>query len=376
MDMAKMMQKLAETQASGIDISTLLGNEMAKPEPRRSVERQQELAYDPPGNTDPSQAGRANVYMHWIGKYVKRLPNYAVEDGKRELHNAVDLAAGAGVYTCWLEVAFNKYLEWTPTEMEDPEAIGNMLTCGYPLLMAAIEYQRDDAEQIEQPNSVGALFADAGGLPVRAGDLVQLNGLQSAGFNGKLGRINQRRANGRFAVCLEESGEEKAFKSCNLLRVFESQGSMEDSEKAKLAEDVNTLHQWHVLDRLAARVCHLDITNRATWTNASHLHGTCMVVTCTSLLTQVGYREPKMWQDTLELGALLLAPGGFIFQYDGDKHGGYGNVETMEAFIASKQLNLVFEERSELIPRNASFDSFMGGQHADGDMLGMVFWKV
>ena len=77
--------------------------------------------------------------------------------------------------------------------------------------------------------------------------------------------------------------------------------------------------------------------------------------------------------ESMELGVVTKLSES---KADGDKHGGYANVETMEAFIASKQLSLVLEERNELIPRNASFDAFMGSQHADGDMIGMVFTKV
>ena len=362
---------------AGMGVESMM-NELGTPEPRRSIQRQEELAFGE--SDDPSLAGRGPVYVNWIGPYLRRLPTTKYPgELVAASHPAVDLAAGAAVYTCLFAHAFRAFLEWYPSELEDPEAPPESgVLSGHTLTKAAVEYQRDDPQKVKaQPKSIGALFVDIKGMPVRAGDQVQLHGLKANELNGKIGTVTKAGHNGRIAVQLDGSEEEKAYKHSNLMYVLPEEFDSKAIER--LQKDLEKVRLWHIIDRLATRVCHLDIMQRSTWANVSHLHGKCGIVTCMSLLTQVGYREPLIWQDTLQLASLLLAPGGFVFLYDGDAYGQYGNAEVMEAFVAERRLELILEERKELQPPNEKLQELFAAQpdlKNEGAMIGTVFRKA
>ena len=57
----------------------------------------------------------------------------------------------------------------------------------------------------------------------------------------------------------------------------------------------------------------------------------------------LAYRDPATWHEILEIGERLLAPGGFLMQYDSVREGvasDYGNVLIMQRYVVSKSLGL------------------------------------
>jgi len=70
---------------------------------------------------------------------------------------------------------------------------------------------------------------------------------------------------------------------------------------------------------LLDRFCEVDFLKWDTWNHVAHLHGKCLVVTATSIVVCMKYREPLVWQDILMLASQLLAPRGLLLQYDTEK---------------------------------------------------------
>ena len=48
-------------------------------------------------------------------------------------------------------------------------------------------------------------------------------------------------------------------------------------------------------------------------------------MTCTNLLTCLGYRDPTAWQDTMQLAADLLHVDGYLLQYDAVGYADFGD---------------------------------------------------
>jgi hypothetical protein len=87
-------------------------------------------------------------------------------------------------------------------------------------------------------------------------------------------------------------------------------------------------------------------------------------VTCMSLLSQVGFEAPTLWQQALQAGAALLCRGGILMQYDTAKWGGFANEEVMRPFAAALGLNLV--QKAEPVDY---------GSHPDGRFFALVWRK-
>eukprot|EP00913_Durusdinium_trenchii_P010255 g9616.t1 len=134
---------------------------------------------------------------------------------------------------------------------------------------------------------------------------------------------------------------------------------------------------------LRGRTSCVDVTEEM-WPSVEHLQGFCSVVLCTSLLTQVGYREPLIWTDVLQGAAQLLEEGGILLMYDTEtwsdlqigrlwymrneeKWGDFANVEKMTQQIKKAQLDLELLERQE--PVDFSDDP-------DGRMFTVAFRKT
>ncbi|CAB9504814.1 expressed unknown protein [Seminavis robusta] len=142
----------------------------------------------------------------------------------------------------------------------------------------------------------GFLAAGAHQLPLYANHQVKLLvGLSSDKFNNKRGTITDKDPNapGRMGVSLDGNNKPMSLKATNLL-------SMEVKSIAEI---------------LVYRSLEIDLEDTGTWfatPPALTLHRKCAVVTCTSLMTQVGYRAPLLWQRAMKVASLMLAPGGIF----------------------------------------------------------------
>jgi len=93
------------------------------------------------------------------------------------------------------------------------------------------------------------------------------------------------------------------------------------------------------------RVSDVDVTTED-WQEVGHLLGTCRLVTCTSFIVQVGYRDADGWRPMVRGAARLLAPGGVLLLYDTAKFGGFLDKETMQAFCHEEALGLTVVHHS------------------------------
>ena len=101
---------------------------------------------------------------------------------------------------------------------------------------------------------------------------------------------------------------------------------------------------------LLDRSCEIDILKHETWSNVEELNGRCALVTCTSLLKCLGYRNPTAWKDTMQLASRLLHTDGYLLQLDPSDCDDYGKIPAMEEFANSESLGLRLEQASEDIP--------------------------
>ncbi|CAK9036900.1 Uncharacterized protein SCF082_LOCUS21917 [Durusdinium trenchii] len=156
--------------------------------------------------------------------------------------------------------------------------------------------------------------------------------------------------------------------------LLEMEGDPPEDEEDKTSEDemeawlcsLDTEDSRQSAKLLRGRTSCVDVTEEM-WPSVEHLQGFCSVVLCTSLLTQVGYREPLIWTDVLQGAAQLLEEGGILLMYDTEKWGDFANVEKMTQQIKKAQLDLELLERQE--PVDFSDDP-------DGRMFTVAFRKT
>lgn len=287
-----------------------------------TIDKQRMFAFQP-CSEDPDDEGRMKVFVQSAS--CLGLTEACAPYKHNGTMPAVDIGSGTAVYTLELSSHF-KDLEFWPTEVVNA---GSDST-GTHQTRKALSIMMDEAAER------APLFDDATGSTVRVQDEVILHGLQRAEFNGRKGVALCRRDDGRIGVQLgSKRADSKAFKEQNL--------SLGKSNSHDPLEDA-MFDEWRttLIPGLRERVREVNVVERRTWKNVEHLFGRCALVMCTSLLTQVGYREPFMWRDVLQLASELLAPGGTCFLYDTEKHGDFGDVEQMSAYIAQHSLKLTF----------------------------------
>lgn len=312
--------------------------------------------------------GRDARYQHFCKALDERLRQLMADNPNQESFPAVDLAAGAAVYTVQYALRYRPpflraSLEWYPTDWEGKEDAAG---CG-PLskeTRPAIEFMAKEA-QADYP-----LFQDAKGGPVYPNDKVVLDGLSRAEFNGLRGKIigKDEKKQGRFAVQIDKQNNSLSFQSSNISKIDCPENECRDVERSSLRALSSTENNedQDFYRGLLERSCRVDILNHKTWQNLAAVYGKCALTICTSFLSCMGYRDPDAWQGVLELASKLLITGGYLLTYDTDKWGGYSNVPVMEEYVSSKNLGLILDERSEPIAYDDS----------EGRMFLLVWKKV
>lgn len=254
---------------------------------------------------------------------------------------AIDIGSGHGGYVVHMALhfrppIFQKKLVWYATDWT-----GDQNPNGGPLeteTRAALKYCiKESVEKVEN-----VLFTDKNGKPVYEGDGVQLAGLKSVQFNGKRGQAQglDPKAEGRIAVQVSaDVNDKKSFRRENITYLGET--SIEDVVLRSMRIDGSHVEFFKgLLDRTRE----IDILKKDTWSNLHELEGKCALVTCSSLLTCLGYREPTAWQDTMEFASTFLCKDGLLLQYDAIDYGGFGDQEVMDAFVGEKFLGLKLED--------------------------------
>ena len=352
--MQSMMSGLAmgAGDAGSLDQEALLaafqqmaGNRTPRERVKDMMEKQRTFAFTNSGTSDPEDRGRFDTIRHCIEGYVL---DFLKRHGPAP---AIDVGAGSAVYSVAIAERFEELEMWS-TDIVDEESVAAGHFIGMHQTREAMNIMVEEEAAARKP-----LFDDEQGVTIRAQDRVVLNGLQRAEFNGRKGVALACTDNGRVGVKLDGGGE-AAFKPQNV-SLHESTGH--DSED-------KMFDKWRSLvPSMLERVREVDVTRKDTWANVKHLDGKCALLTCTCLLTQVGYRAPLMWQDVLLLASRMLAVDGICYLYDSDKYGDYGNLEAMTDFVGSKNLMLSFQLR--WLPFLKDPDDI------DGEMIAMVFVK-
>ena len=326
-----------------------------------AIARDRQLAYGG-GKEGP----RLEPIVKLLEPHVQKLLNTSSSN-----RYAVDLCAGTAVYT----VAFAEQwpsLKFYATEREDPGS-SDAYPTGLHQTREALRAAATECDPVAVANGRRLLcIADTDGPPcaVREGDVVRTTGLQRAELNGKLGVALKKRPDGeRIAVRLQgDDAEPKAFRAKNL--AFEQPGGALDSisagELERLRLEVTQLARRQCILQVAT--CEIDLQRNETWESADApvggLRGQCTLVTCMSLLSQVGFEAPTLWQQALQAGAALLCRGGILMQYDTAKWGGFADEDVMRPFAAT--LGLMLVQKAEPVEY---------GTHADGRFFALIWRK-
>lgn len=281
---------------------------------------------------------------------------------------AVDLASGAATYPVaysqhFAPPRFLGHLSFYPTEheggfAENPCAF--MIDCLYCMI-----------DEVRGKPGAGFMFSDGQGTAVFQGERVRLGGLLTTRYNGCLGTVTGETDptdDTRFAVTVEGGTRSLSLKPHNLTRAADHNPT----------RGMSTRQATHgrgsasgVIAELGSRAEVIDLRNHSTWKNLAAVTGACALVTCTSLLTQVGPSRADLWKDSMKLASQLLTHGGYFLQYDTDKYGDFGDTEVMSRFAQSESLDLVLDHCSEPIEYSGH-----GCREQWGRLLLLVWQKV
>jgi hypothetical protein len=262
-------------------------------------------------------------------------------------YKAVSLHSGLGTLPIELANEFPS-LEWTPTETSNE---------GLQRLREALDFF------VNTDNDGPVLGGDRNGLALFAKDKVKLEGLSSGeGYNGRKGQVLNvdPKDKERVGVTLETKNDPISLKGINLVRMEEGI----DYEQAMQIEKDRT-----TLQNLLDRSCWIQ---DATKLPNSHLNQ-CALVTYSTLNTirqssfEEGEKEDEKeenennyndkekvkeeipWRSVLEIAAQLLAPGGYLLQYDIVVDNDYGEEDLMKDHAQTLRLSLDMEKSLEPI---------------------------
>jgi hypothetical protein len=277
--------------------------------------------------------GFGDRYWHIVKMLVPRLPKILAGRGPHV--PAVDLASGEAYYPlAYAHALRNTTLAWYPTEYRGP-----VQSPAYPegcmgRMLSTLSWMQAQAragdEKVPLP-----LLADRNGNTLHVGDVVVLKGLANDHYNATCGVVQGCDLSSPDRVALRGivRTDTQSFKPANMIRL------------SVPGPRPNSQHDATIIQGLIDRARLVDLLNRSTWSSVSELEGRCAVVTCTSLLTCLGYREPHIWQSCMAVAAKLLVPGGLLLQYDTSQYGQFAHLETMTKHVTKQALGLVFEER-------------------------------
>jgi hypothetical protein len=256
---------------------------------------------------------------------------------------AVDLGAGSAYYTVQWALRYRApsfegsptttfMLEWYPTDIED---ILKQST------RPCLQYMKDEAAKC------AFLGMDRNDSPLYPNNRIILQGLSNETYNGNEGSVLRRdpSSQGRYAIKLDgtdNSSQPMSFKRTNLVKKDFPENAVASLEEAhRQLLSIEQGMDAAVYDGLLERSCELDVLQRETWsTLVEKLRGTCALVTCTSLLSAIGYREPDAWKNVMDIATSLLISGGFLMQYDRTNEGHFGHVSVMERYATPLGLTL------------------------------------
>lgn len=260
------------------------------------------------------------IITNALDEAVKQIIMLATMNNDRTTFPAVDLAAGSAYHTSQYALRYRQpfypaSLTWYPTDTSDA-----IRTVTRPCLQYIMSAECD-----------------------WVGCRVELRGLKRQDYNGKGGIVLRKdtKMAGRYAVQLDDKAKAISFKAENLVKKDNSNNQEERLLSSSLSNDDTT--EQSIYNGLLERTCTLNVLERDTWSELlqQKVKGQCAVVTCTNLLTEIGHRNPFVWQVIMEIASKLLFPGGLLLHGDADGWDGqFGNVTVMEEYAQSVGLAL------------------------------------
>ena len=270
-----------------------------------------------------------------------------------ETFPAVDIGSGDSIGTATLALTLRPpilpeetELLWYPTDWN-----GNTDDVNYKGGPLKLETQETLRYLVQESEEMIPLFIDCNGRSVFNGECIELNGLNAARFNGGRGYIKGVDLNDsdRFQIQLSsDPNDRKSFKKEHIS--YTGAPTLHDAMLRGLREDKEAKE---LFEGLLNRTREVDILKHETWSNVKELYGKCALVTCTSLLTCIGYSDPTAWKDTMQLASQLLHIDGYLLQYDAVGHADFGDTSIMQEFAQDESLGLTLEEAT--IPPNSYF---------------------
>lgn len=261
---------------------------------------------------------------------------------EKSVFPAIDIGSGYASHVVYLALHYQlpvaPTLEWYASDWKmSPEhsVVDNETRAGLKCWL------QESIESTENPLSI-----DKNSEPIYKGDWVELSGLQSTLYNGKRGTAigSDPNASERLAVQLagkdgavaRKDGAVKSFRTENVSYLGEL--SLPDASLRHLKKSGQ--HK-NFFQGLVDRSREINILKSETWSNVEELEASCALITCTCLLSCLGYRDPTAWQDVMKFASRFLCQGGFLFQFDplGD-YAGFGDAEAMTAFVKGQSLGL------------------------------------
>lgn len=267
------------------------------------------------------------------------LKEFFAKNPEQSRFPAIDIGSGPAAHVVKLALHFREplykrhELVWYPTNWTGGDGTP---THDNPIefetravLKYCLEETKDKVDNV--------LFTDKNGQPVYKGDLIELSGLKTTQFNGKHGvaRGVDPKSEGRIAVQLTTDwNDRKSFKQQNITYL----GGEISMENAVLRTMTQQGSYKEFFQGLLDRTTEIDILKHKTWSNLQEVEGKCALITCSNLLTQIGYRDPTAFRDTMEFASRFLCQDGYLLQYDAINFGGFG--EDLEAFPSALGLKL------------------------------------
>jgi len=261
---------------------------------------------------------------------------------------AVDIGSGRAIGTATMALTLRPpllpeqtELLWYPSDWAGEEGIKSNYEKGGPLELETRETLRYLVQESQEP-----LFTDQNDEPVFLGDPIELKGLKAVHFNGNRGYVRGPDPNavGRFAIQISPDPNDcKSFKQENISYLAEM--TPHDAMLRHLRKE-NKAKEF--FKELLERTREINVLKHESWSNVEELYGKCALVTCTSLLTCLGYRDPTAWKDTMQLASKLLVVDGYLLQYDAIGYANFGDTSVMQAFVRDESLGLKLE--ASIIP--------------------------
>ena len=283
------------------------------------------------------------------GKHNER-KNYDADDATQLTNfSAVDLASGSAIGTVALAATTislpskSAGLYWYPTD----------------------KYVERTKEHLRHLQDETPIFIDGDNKPVFLhchNTTIELKGLKTTKYNGRNGKLKGPDSSCQDRYVVQFSSNPKDRKSFKKENIFHGGCRTHVDSVIQCLHTKNEAKDFY--QGLIDRIQTVDIKEEETWSCVKELHGKCAFVTCSTLLTAIGYRDPTAWKNAMILASKLLDVDGYFVQYDAVGFGNFGDTLIMEDFAKNTDLGF----KLDYITSGTIHES-------TGKMRNIIIWK-